>query len=307
MSNSNDSLLVFITQANLKKIVFNSDIMSVNLTGEIYKIPIRFFSRYEKNSLLAIQELLKDPEKYFKEIYVPYKPVDTYKFIYEGQLPAYHKYTCCPNLQSDFQNFEIPFEIRARGQDAVKEFRLWFESVKYLLEKSDSDAFVARLLARWGILTNPGAINWGNSGWTLWENLTIEEMENRIDGLIKEAGRFYYGSEKNKKILDKYARRTSLAQKPETIPDNDTGYGDEELREFLKQYDEQFKKPTKRYLIDYYRLKFNPEIRIEGRFLEKLGFKPCSNCHSDNFVPSESQKNLETRSQKKPDERDIPF
>ena len=75
----------FITLANTNKIIFNSDIQSLDLTGDIYKIPIYFFSKYEENALLAIQELLKDPDKYFTEIYKPYKPVDTYSYVYRAK------------------------------------------------------------------------------------------------------------------------------------------------------------------------------------------------------------------------------
>ena len=125
----------FITLANTNKIVYSSDIKNIDLEGSVYKIPIYFFSKYEENALLAIQELLKDPENYFKEIYLPYEAVDTYSYVYEGQKPGYHEYSCCPRLNSDFQNFEIPPNIKDQGIKAVEEFRDWFESVKYLLEK----------------------------------------------------------------------------------------------------------------------------------------------------------------------------
>ncbi|SVE05208.1 uncharacterized protein METZ01_LOCUS458062, partial [marine metagenome] len=48
----------FITLANTNKIIYSSDIKNIDLEGSIYKIPIYFFSKYEENALLAIQELL---------------------------------------------------------------------------------------------------------------------------------------------------------------------------------------------------------------------------------------------------------
>jgi len=270
--------MAYITLANTKKIILQSNIKELNLEGEIYHIPIYFFSKYEKNELLAIKELLKDPEKYFKEIYKPYKPVDTYSYVYEGQHPSYHKFSSCPRLNSDYQNFEIPPEIKAKGPEAVKEFRKWFEEVKYLLDRPD--VFVARLQARWGIVTNPKAINRDNSGSTIIENLTIEELEEKIDGLIKEAGRFYYKSDKNKKILKRFSKLTFIAYKKyDDIYNNDTGYSDEEVKQLLKHYDKEYKKPLKKYLIEYYRLKHNPEIKMEGYLLDKLGFNPCRFCY----------------------------
>lgn len=280
----------FITLANTNKIIFNSDIQSLDLTGDIYKIPIYFFSKYEENALLAIQELLKDPDKYFTEIYKPYKPVDTYSYVYEGQKPGYHKFSCCPRLQSDYQNFEVPQEIKDKGPDAVQEFRQWFETVKHLLDKPD--IFVERLRIKYGIVTNPKAINRDNSGSTEMENLTIEELEKRIDSLIKEAGRFFYKSEKNTTILKRFSKFTHIAYKSDDIYNNDTGYSDEEVKELLKGYDAEFKRPLKRYLIEYYRMKLNPEIKMEGHFLEQLGFKPCGHCHSQEYEPNTNDEYL---------------
>jgi len=297
--------MAFITLSNTNKIIFNSDIKGLNLKGQIYHIPIYFFSKYEENALLAIQELLKDPEKYFTEIYKPYVAVDTYSYIYEGQQPAYHKFPCCPRLHSDYQNFEIPSEIKQKGPEVVKEFRDWFEEVKHLLVDRP-DIFVARLLARWGIVTNPRAINKFNSGTTIVENLTLEELEPRIDSLIKEAGRFYYKSDKNKAILKEFSKNTYLAYKVEAIQYNYTGYSDEEIKQLLKYYDEEFKKPLKKYLIEYYRLKFNPEIKMEGYLLERLGFNPCGLCHDDNYEP-ENDSEGPSEIKNIYDKNDLPF
>ena len=76
--------MVYITNANFKKIICTTNIANLNLQGEVYKIPIRFISRYETNQLLAIKELLQDPERFFNEIYVPYKNKDTFTYVYEG-------------------------------------------------------------------------------------------------------------------------------------------------------------------------------------------------------------------------------
>lgn len=154
--------MAYITLANTNKIVYNSNLTDLNLTGAVYKIPINFFSKYETNALLAIQELLKDPEHYFTEIYIPYKPKDTFRYIYEGQSPSFHQVEDCPRLNAKYENFEIPREIREKGPAKVQEFREWFKTVKHLL--AQPDVFVARLHARWGIVTNPNAISAENSG-----------------------------------------------------------------------------------------------------------------------------------------------
>lgn len=267
----------YITIANASLIVYKSNINNINLSGDVYKIPIYFFSKYEKNALLAIQELLKDPVKYFNEIYIPYVPKDTLNFVHEGNPPAYHKNPDCIRLGSSYTNFEIPSEIKARGTDAIYEFREWFKTVEHLLEKPD--VFVMRMKTRWNIETNVKEINKPNSGNTDVEYLSIEELEGLIDKKIKEAGQYYYSDEKIKKILRKYSQLTYLAVKPDPLPNNDTGISDQEVKKILKDYDEKFKRPLKKMLIEYYRLKHNPDISMDGLFLEKLGFVKCGICH----------------------------
>jgi hypothetical protein len=276
--------MVHITLANTNKIIFNSDIKSLKLTGEIYKIPIYFFAKYEESALLAIQELLKDPEKYFTEIYAPYKAVDTYKLIYEGSSPSFHKYACCPNLHSNYQNFKIPEQITTQGPEVVKEFRKWFETEKHLIEDKP-DVFTYRLQQRWRIITNPQAIKQSNSGSATVENLTIEELEGKIDSLLKQAAAFYFNDTKTNTILKRFSKATSLAYKSEPIENNDTGYTDEEVKELLKIYDERYKRPVKNYLLQYYRMKLNPDIKMKGEYLTNLGFKACGNCFGTHYVP----------------------
>lgn len=301
--------MAYITLANTNKIVFNTELKNLDLSGEIYKMRIYFFSKYEENALLAIQELLKDPEKYFNEIYVPYEPVDTLSYVYEGKHPAYHKTTDCSRLIAKYENFEIPSDIKEKGKETVKEFRNWFETVKHLLETPD--VFVMRLQAKWGIITNPKAISRDNSGSTEIEELTIEELEKNIDSKIKAAGRFYYANSKNTEILKRFSKYTFLAYRDEPIDNNNTQYSDDEVKSLLKEYDKEFKRPLKRMLIEYYRLKFNPEIKMEGEILEQLGFRPCGSCYNEYISIDElfGKSNKEENESKKEDslEDDLPF
>ena len=276
----------FITIANVQTIIFNSDLENIDLKSRIYDIPIHFFSKYEKNALSAFQELLKDPEKYFTEIYRPKITEDTLTYVYEGKKPSYHEYCCCPRLCSDYQNFEIPPDIKRKGPNEVKKFRKWFETQKHHLIKKP-DLFVFNLELDWKIRTNPRAINRDNSGYVKFENMKIEDLKERIDRKIKAAGWFYYKNEKNTAILKKFSKIAHLWKKEDAIYGNDTGYSDEDVKEFLKYYDKQFKMPLKADLIEYYRLKLNPEIKMKGLILKRLGFKACAHCHRTNYEKKE--------------------
>ena len=46
--------------------------------------------------------------------------------------------------------------------------------------------------------------------------------------------------------------------------------------------------PLKKALIEYYRIKFNPNIEMNGLILDQLGFKQCRNCHSVSYQAAET-------------------
>lgn len=271
--------MAFITISNAQSIIYKTDIKSLDLKGSIYKKPIYFFSKFEENGLLAIQELLKDPEKFFNEIYKPIVTRDTNTLVYEGKPPAYHKTINCPRIGSDYKNFKIPESVKEKGDGEVKKFRKWFKENEHLLDTPD--IFVMRLQLAWDIVTNPTAINRDNSGWTEIENYNLEELETKIDELIREAGRLYNESERNRIILRKFNKYTFLANKTESIENNNTGYSDDIVKAILRDYNEKIKKPLKILLTEYYRLKLNPELKLEGNLLDQLGFRPCQQCYEN--------------------------
>ena len=296
--------MAYITLSNSLKITSDSDLLNLNLKGSIYKIPIYFFSKYEENALLAIQELLKDPENFFTHIYKKLITKDTYSYIYEGKKPSYHNDKDCPRMNAQFRNFQIPNEIKEQGPDAVKKFRLWFEENKGSLQNPNT--FAMRLHAKYGILTNPKAINYDNSGYVETENIDIKKLEEDIDKLIKDAGRYYHANERNKEILSKFSRKTYYAYNTRNIDENDTKYSNSEIKSFLLEYDKTYKKPLRRMLVSYYRLKLNPEIEMEGKQLEAIGFAPCGHCASEvNASDSWKPSNWVVRKIDKND--DLPF
>ena len=128
-------------------------------------------------------------------------------------------------------------------------------------------------------MTNPKAIKRDNSGWTEVENYKLEELEKRIDELLREAGRYFNASEQYRVILRRFNKFTFLAYRDKPIDNNDTGYSDQVVKALLKDYNDKIKKPLKRLLIEYYRLTLNPDLKLEGNLLDQLGFKPCGQCY----------------------------
>jgi hypothetical protein len=289
-------IMAFITKYNSIGILRQIDFSRVKgLKGVVYKKPIYFFGSYEQNILLGVQELFKNPKKFIAEYYIPIKREDKLRFVFEGGKPAFHLISNCDRLNSKYVNFEIPFEIKDRaeksgGEEAVlkvvEEFRDWFKQNLYLIEKNEIDEFVKKLDIRWNVQVKPQVIEKKNSGIEVKDNLNLNDLEIRIDDIIKEAGSYFRNNPDKQELIKRFAKYSFLAYSNKYIYKNNTDYSDSEIKEFLKKYDQQFKVPAKDLLIEYYRVKFNPELKFEGKLLEQLGFKPCGLCYNENLHDS---------------------
>jgi hypothetical protein len=272
--------MAYLTIANSIQILKRVDGKKFeNTKGTIYKKPIFFFSKYEENILLGLQELWKDPENFIDLYYAPIEKKDNLNYIFEGGKPAYHFDSACKKLNSSFTNFEIPQAIKEKGIETVQKFRKWFKQNMHLLEKPE--IFSMRLFHAFNIEVNPKAIDFDNSGVREKENLNLKELEERIDGIIKNAGSFWHQNSDKQTIIRRFQKYTFLAYKRDEIHSNDTGLSDLELKGFLRLYDIDFKKPIKDLLVEYYRVKFNPNLQFEGRLLEQLGFRACKSCQGE--------------------------
>lgn len=267
----------FITLSNAQRIIFKADLKDCNFNGGVYKKQIYFLGKHEIKKLLAIQEFFKNPELFFNEYYKPVQvKKDTKQYIFEGKAPSYHNTADCDRLCSDFTNFELPEEIKEKGSLVIEEFRVWFKQNMYLMDKPE--IFIMRMQLRWGIKRSLNEIKMENSGVIEIENMSLLEIEQKIDELISKAGAMYYENSKSNAILKRFNRLTFLAEKEGPIENNDTGYSDKEVKELLRGYDKIIKQPIKKLLIEYYRIKLNPKLKIEQKILEQLGFKSCRKC-----------------------------
>ena len=112
----------------------------------------------------------------------------------------------------------------------------------------------------------------------------MNELEQRIDAVLSAAGKFFVDNPDKQTIIRRFQKRTFLANSPEPLldpnkpEDKEITLTDKELRSFLNEYDTKFKKPFKDLLVQYYMVKYNPELQFEGTLLEQLGFKACATC-----------------------------
>ena len=270
---------VYITRANSMKILRKLDFSNLNIEGVVYSKPIFFLNKREEQALLAYKEFVMNPEKFIEEIYQRVEIIDNFRYVFEGESPCYHRREDCERLHSEFRNYEIPQTIRERGLDEVQRYRAWFKDNMYLLD-GKKDVLEMRIYVAFGVHVRAEEIIKDNSGIKTIENLELNHLEEKLNDLIKEAGRYYYKSIKHTKILKQYSKFAFLGTYNEPLYNNNTGYSDDVVKELLVEYEERYKKPIIDMLYNYYRIKFNPELEMEGYLLEQLGFRPCVHCFS---------------------------
>lgn len=266
----------FITNYNLSRI---AEYYKVDVTnsGELYKKPIYFFNKSEKEKLLKIKELLQlNEDKGITAFAKIERDTDTHSLVFEGGSPAYHDISTCTTLNAEYINFPIPEKVKEDNR--VSEFRRWFKENMPLILSGSEMIFRKRLAEKFGVDLQ-GKIQIANSGPTAFEDLTLDELEARIDTILLDAAAFYRKSSAiEQKVISKYGARAFLHNRKYTINDNDTGMPLDELRAFLYSYDIKFKTSLKDLLKKYYMVKYNPKLEFKGSLLEQIGFRKCSKC-----------------------------
>lgn len=271
---------------------YNTNLVFKKLIGEIpenirewqpYKKSIYFLNRLDKANLHYYKKFCENPIENIDSIYQPIAIKDNHEFVYEGSNPSYHKYENCNRLSSDFINYRLPTEIKERGNEAIGEYRKWFkENEKVFSERPD--IYQMRLQIKFGIVESIQKIDYKNSGNVYKENLTLTEIETRIDSLLYNAAQYYKEDKNRQQVIKLYQTRTFL-HKNEYIENNNTNYSDNEIKEILREYYYLFVEPTLFYLKEFFKVFYNADIEINEKILEQLNFKKCSYCYSEKYKP----------------------
>lgn len=265
----------FVTQHNIKQAIFNIEKFSFDYDGEIYKQSINFLNLLEKRDLLAVRCLYEYPDRFFNELYSKITRIDTLKFVYEEQQPAYHSIMNCPNLLSNFENYQIPEQVKARKQEI--EYRNWFkihaQSRGNLLT---TKAFDEVHFQKWNCL--PLGVNYKNSGPFEFLNLSAVDIESRIDKLLLDCKTYVESLEKNSVIIASFGKRSYAFSNLNQLDLTKMSYTTDIINEVLKIFEMEFKRPLISLLKEYYRIRFNPELVFEEDILTGLGFRQCKVC-----------------------------
>ena len=262
--------LVYITKSNAEKILIDLEINFNEIDQfEIYNKDISFILTtreilYLYKAMLSYSELEQRLDIYKKQ----HKSIDTKSYVFEGGLPAYHKDPNCERLSSDFVNLKIPVEIQEKGDVAVQNFRDFCKKNIELLEYNQ-ELFYKRLEAQFFLKNRPGRLKHNNSGIEKIENHDLNALELKINRLLQEASSFKDRDPETKKII------------------TNQGYGTNRLKAadklvgVLDIWHHKYKENIKYLLRDYLRLKYNPDLKFDGKLLDQLGFVPCKHCHNN--------------------------
>lgn len=301
-------MLVYITKYNFSRIVRKIPMKNVNLEGQLYpkydNILDSIFSKFEKTELLLYKMLSEDPKKFLDEVYAKVQDKeDTYTWVYEEiKKPCYHGSPNCPRLTSPYENYKIPLPIKYKGiitdkslehivlkelsdleqiivRNNVDLYRNWWKSEGEILYNSNKDTFLMRVNMKFQPeprIRDIKEFKQENSGIVKFENCTLEEIERRIDEIIIAQRDFFKVNEKHSSILHAYVKCTYHVLVKDYIPKfNLCIYSDEDIKAVLKEYNEKFKTPLKILLKNYFRIKNNPDLKMESNILDELGFDPC--------------------------------
>lgn len=282
--------MAYVTFANLNRIVKKVDLSLFNGDrNDVYHEDIYFLSDTEIKRLLSFKKLVKDPEKFYIEYYTKFDKdrSDNLVYVYaDNSHGSYHNDKLCGRLNSSYKNIRIPEELRRRWHDdggeeklknEVERFRTWFKEHKEEYD-NDLEKFLKSLEVRYNVIVKPEEVEVTNSGFTELANYELSDLEERINEFIRASKRYYTDNPSDQVLIRKFQKLTFLAYTEEPIRINDTGFTDDEVKDFLRMYDERFKKPVKELLRQYYMMKYNPTLHFEGRLLEQLGLTACRAC-----------------------------
>lgn len=265
----------YITNFHSELATTNLKIDKLELVEDEVLSRVKILSKEDKLQIFAYKKLLANDE----DLVQIYKPISkrTSKFVTTTQNPRYHTDKNCKVLNNDFISYTIPPSILKKGEENVAKYRKWFKQNKALLE-SDPSTFYDKQKEAFNTSEKLESVKFDNSGVTEIENLSIEEIEAYLEKLITDYDTFISSESTAKAIsLNSEKAKYLVGLGRKYIKYVETGLDKDSVIDILKKY-LAMKKDTIKYLQMYYRVKLNPDLSIDTKLLEGLGFLECPYC-----------------------------
>ncbi|MFT6842274.1 MAG: hypothetical protein ACJASR_001040 [Psychroserpens sp.] len=256
---------VYITKANESNIISNLDLKGSKEDFEcLYDRSISFIlSTPELRLLFLYKELCSHPQDAFSA-FKKTKKTDTKTYVWEGTARAYHFKNNCSRLTAEFTNLTIPPEIQVKGNILIEKYRVFVKDNKELLVQNES-RFLDKLEAQFLLKNRPQKVSFENSGVYEFTNYDLKKLKSEIDDLILSAEKHMNRDEETYKEIKA------------------KGFGTHKIDEAKISGHplyiwHNYKLNLKSLLRNYYRVRFNPEMKFEKSSLDQIGLQPCSTC-----------------------------
>jgi hypothetical protein len=267
----------FITRSNAERIVKRMDLNELDVFEFKKQMEFKWFNTAELRKLKAFEMFFSDPELFLSN-YVALEPrEDANNYVFQSNS-AFHSKENCPIMHSDFKNIKIPKEIIRAGR---KEEFIKFCNEKSKLSEDHPDQFQNLLRWKFKINFNP-AVHYENSGYQVFENMSLKKIEKAIENKILEFNNWIDEKKLNRLVVEKFGFQSFNYKYPEKIDQKKifTNVKKEKLIEILRHFQLNIKEPLMKLFTYYYRIKNNSDLSFETNILIELGFKPCSHCNS---------------------------
>ena len=267
---------VYVTKSKIENLLHKVDLFRSNIdTNNLYKSDLNKILSIPEMRLLALyRDIVNNPEGLTLNKYIKKTHVDSKRFVLEKIYPSYHKNEKCDRLTSSFENFEIPIEIKVKGDKTIEEYRSFFKD-NLELYNNNYELFKLNADLKFGIHISPIEVNYENSGVEVVFNASGSEIEQCIFKLLEKMETFRNSTEEIKKEITDCGYATHKAF---IVTDNCEKLKKIDIDGSTIAHWHQYKRELKLLLREYFRIKLNPEFLFDVNILDQLGFKACSCC-----------------------------
>lgn len=268
MSQNNE---VYITKSNLNalknRFKVAKEITNEIMKSEVYKKDISWILSNLEIEFLFVEKLILSKDERLNIISSHTR--QNYQYLFgENKKPKYHRDQFCEFLKSNFENFEIPEEIKDKGIGEIEKFKKFAIDNKSLYHE-DEQKFLQKIESHF-FLKNPiKKVNYTNTGIEQFSELTIDNMEQEIDLHLAKCQEFMNANPERTKLIkdNTYAPLKSIKKR--------------NLGGDVEEWHEIYKKNLRKMLSAYYAKLYNSKFAFNESFLSGLGFEGCRGCCVD--------------------------
>lgn len=319
--------MAFATKYKLKRVLGNID-------RDLTQDPINRYilnkygtlSDKDTHQLTIYYRFLENPISFIEEGHLKWK--DTRRNAVEIK-PAYHSSDTCKTLHKRFDNVILPVKIQSddklliEAREIAKRVGLYNFSEKSeqelqqfaivcMEEMNHKHKDLKVELSDFKIIHNKK-----NSGNREYLNLTLQEVKEKLETLIRKSDKYFNFNEKRElvlpnkffenpfsfqkdlqyhnrlQVLEKYRNYLSLIADKEDVQNNYTDFcTDSDIVNIAKEIHITFNIPIVS-AIEAEILKKVDNKEFEKTILEVLGFRPCQRCNGNSTLTQEEQKYIE--------------